>query len=504
REGAMADSQPIGDDQILASFGYKQELRRALKLFSLYAVAFSIISITTGIFTNFGFGLANLGPAFIWFWLLGFGGQLLVALVVSELGTRIPLAGYSYQWGSRLVNSTYGWFVGFTGLCYLSVGGAGITFVVVAPLWATILGLDPTNPTSNLIITLVLFALALTINIISVALAARINNVAVFTEIVGTVVVALILIILFATKPLHSVGFLFDTGGVTGFDIIKAVPFAALIGIFTIVGFELAADLSEEAVNARVAVPKAVIWSVVSSAVLGMFALIGFALAIPDLKKITESPVPIADIFSYWLGSGLTKVFLLFVVFSIFALSVIGTAATARLIFSMARDNILPFSRTLKRVNPRTRTPIPALLSTTGLSPLSTLYGYVDVRFFGGNAFIVLITATATLPFLVYLGTVVAYVWQRDRMMSLPGAFDLGPWARPVMIGALVWVVLVLAMLIIPQAYWGADVVCIIVEVVALGWWALVLRRRLGRGEAGVSQVRAGPGPTPSPAPSGE
>ena len=39
---------------------------------------------------------------------------------------------------------------------------------------------------------------------------------------------------------------------------------------------------------------------------------------------------------------------------------------------------------------------------------------------------------TATLPFLVYLGTVVAYVWKRDRLMVLPGAFDLGAWARPV------------------------------------------------------------------------
>lgn len=105
-----------------------------------------------------------------------------------------------------------------------------------SPLWATILGLDPTNQTSNLIITLVLFALPLGINIISVALAARINNVAVFTEIVGTVGVALILIMLFATKPIHPVSFLFDTGG----DIITQLPFAALMGIFTIVGFELA------------------------------------------------------------------------------------------------------------------------------------------------------------------------------------------------------------------------------------------------------------------------
>ena len=333
----VEQASSVTDEQVLQSFGYRQELRRALRLFSLYAVAFSIISITTGIFTNFGFGLAHLGPASIWPWLLAGVGQLLVALVISDLGTRMPLAGYSYQWGSRLVNSVYGWFVGFTALCYLSVGGAGITFVVVAPLWATILGLDPTNQTSNLIITVVLFALPLSINIISVALAARINNVAVFTEIIGTVVVALILIILFATRPIHPVSFLFDTGGVTGGDIVMQLPFAALMGIFTIVGFELAADLSEEAINARVTVPKAVIWSVVSSAVLGMVALIGFALAIPDLGKIAASPVPLADIFGYWLGSGLTKVLLLFVVFSIFSLSVVGTAATGRLIFSLAR-----------------------------------------------------------------------------------------------------------------------------------------------------------------------
>ena len=170
----------------------------------------------------------------------------------------------------------------------------------------------------------------------------------------------------------------------------------------------------------------------------------------------------------------------------------------------MARDNILPFSSVLKQVNPQTRTPIPALLASSGLAILFTLYGYIDVIFFGGNAFIVLITATATLPFLVYLGTVVAYAWKRKELMSLPGAFDLGPWARPVMIGALVWVVLVLAMLVIPQAYWGADVVCIIVEVVALAWWALALRQRLEKGEAGVTQITSTAPPTatnPAPTP---
>jgi amino acid transporter len=66
-------------------------------VFSLYAVSFSIISITTGLSTNFGAATGALGPAAIWLWVVAALGQLLIALVVAELGTRIPLAGYSYQ-----------------------------------------------------------------------------------------------------------------------------------------------------------------------------------------------------------------------------------------------------------------------------------------------------------------------------------------------------------------------------------------------------------------------
>src|SRR2546425_12998280 len=106
-------SLPISDEGINQSFGYKQELRRALRLFSLYAVAFSIISITTGLFANYGFGISHLAAAMIWLWPVAAAGQLLVALVVAGLGTRIPLAGSSYPGGARLVTNTYGWFTGF-------------------------------------------------------------------------------------------------------------------------------------------------------------------------------------------------------------------------------------------------------------------------------------------------------------------------------------------------------------------------------------------------------
>src|SRR4029077_9933776 len=118
--------------------------------------------------------------------------------------------------------------------------------VVVAPIIATILNLDAANPTINLVITVVIFGAVLTINIISIALASSINNVAVFTAIIGMVGFGIVLFVIWATRPYHSITFLGDTGGVHGGDIILALRYAALTGIFTIVGFELAADLGEE------------------------------------------------------------------------------------------------------------------------------------------------------------------------------------------------------------------------------------------------------------------
>jgi amino acid transporter len=493
----LSEPESLADDRINRSFGYAQELRRALKLFSLYAVSFSIISITTGLSTNFGAAIGALGPASIWLWIVASVGQMLIALVVAELGTRIPLAGYSYQWGARLVSSAYGWFTGFIGLAYLSVGAAAINFVVVAPLVGTllqpVLGTDPSNPTTNVVITLVIFAANLSINVISVALAARINNVAVFTEIVGMVGFAIVLFIAWAIHPTHSFSFLFETGSAhTTRQILTALPVAGLMGIFTIVGFELAADLGEEAVGARITVPKAVTWSVASSAVLGMIALIGFAIAIPNVAAVAASPAPLADIVVHWFGTGVGAAFLVLVIFSIFALDVVGLAATGRLIFAMGRDNILPASSFLRKVNGRTRTPIRALATASCLALVFTLWGYaIQVTGKGESAFFALVTATATLPFIVYFLTVLAYVLRRRRMAALPGAFDLGVWAKPVMYLALAWTVIALALLTIPDTYHSADVVVLVVLVVAALWYVAVLRRRLATGVAGVTRLPA-------------
>src|SRR5215471_11477842 len=342
RPAGVAVAAGAGEEAILARAGYKPELRRSLRFFSMFAIAFSIISITTGIFLNYGFGLTYWGPASIWTWPIVGVGNLMIAFVVAELGTRIPLAGYAYQWSSRLVNPTYGWFVGFAGLLYMAVGGGAIMLGVASPLLLSEFGVN--NPSARLVlaVAIILMVLPAVINIISIQVAARVNNVAVFTEIIGTVVFGVLLLILWGVnaKPTnHGAGILFNTTSVFHNPTWYAFALASLLGIFTLVGFELAADMSEDAVNPVRSVPRGVLWALGASVVLGMIALIGVTLAIPDLKTVQAAPLPLLAIAGYWLPSWLVKVFVALVVFSMFAILVVGSGAQARLVYSMSRDN---------------------------------------------------------------------------------------------------------------------------------------------------------------------
>jgi amino acid transporter len=222
--------------------------------------------------------------------------------------------------------------------------------------------------------------------------------------------------------------------------------------------------------------------SLVVSGVLGMVALVGFTIAIPDLASVASSPVPLAAIAEYWLGPVLTRVFLALVVFSMFALIVIAAASNSRLIFAMARDGMLPFSGLLRRVNPRTNTPVPALVGSLVVCLVLLAYGTLD-----GNAFAVLVGATALVPYLVYLLTLGGYLARRGAIVeSGDGGFQLGAAAKPIAVLALLWLLAVVAALTLPDAFRDADYVVLGALVLAGIWYVAALRRRLADGTAGL------------------
>ena len=491
RPGGVAVAPGGGEEAILAKAGYKPELRRSLRFFSMFAIAFSIISITTGIFLNYGFGLSYWGPASIWTWPIVGVGNMMIALVVAELGTRIPLAGYAYQWSARLVNPTYGWFVGFAGLLYMSVGGGAIMLGVASPLLLSEFNVSSPSPRLVFAVALILMVLPVIFNIISIQVAARVNNVAVFTEIIGTVVFGVLLFILWAlkTKPSpYGASILTNTTSTLHNPTIYAFALAGLMGAFTLVGFELAADMSEDAVDPRKSVPRGVLWAVAGSAVLGMIALIGFTVAIPSLgglyAAMAKGALPLPFIAGYWLPSWLVKVFIAFVIFSMFAILVVGAGAQARLAYSMARDNMLPFSKHLRKINTSTQTPIVALLVFAVVDIGVTWYGYLQA-----SAFATLVGATAIIPYIIYFLITAGYAYKRRTLDSIPGAFSLGRWAWPVIIFVLVYSALIIFVLSVPGPFHAADKVVLYGAGLALLWYVAALYWRLRRGTAGVQPI---------------
>src|SRR5256886_5498603 len=115
------------DEADLARFGYRQELKRTLGVFSSFAVAFSYISPSTGIFTLFALGLTTIGGVFIWTWPVVALGQFIIALNFAEVTSHYPIAGSVFQWTKYLARRSYSWF---TGWIYMFAGVLTVTAVV--------------------------------------------------------------------------------------------------------------------------------------------------------------------------------------------------------------------------------------------------------------------------------------------------------------------------------------------------------------------------------------
>lgn len=237
------------DANELQRFGYKQQLRRSMGHFSSFAVAFSLISVFTGVSANFGHGLRQVGGALVWSWLFVLAGQMLVALVLAELSTRFPLSGYGYQWTSRLVNPHFGFFVGWLLALQFLTGFPGVCATLAAQLgnW---LGGRWAEPSGVTALTLGVIAITALVHLFGIRLASRVNNVGVWTELLGVTVLSLVLIGIALARGASSAMLLNSTNAVTAQPAgLGAWALSLLVGAWCLTGFEAAADLAEETTN---------------------------------------------------------------------------------------------------------------------------------------------------------------------------------------------------------------------------------------------------------------
>lgn len=441
---ASGDAHDASD---IAEFGYKQEMKREYGWYASFALAFGFVSIATGLFTTYGSVLNSSGPMGIWTWAIATLGQVAVALVFGALVARIPVSGYSYQWVSRLANPTLGWIMGWISFMFLGVVVVAVDITIASTILPVLFEYEG-NTMNIYVITAIVVLLQAIMVAWSTKVTQKTNNVAVTIQVIGMIAITILLFVVGWFTGKLDWSNLFSTGAIPAENYFslgtwtEAGPWAMgfLIGAFTIVGFESAANLSEETHDPARTIPKAMWQAVLSLGVMGMLFLIAVTATGGDMIALAQSPTPIADVINAVLGGVVGKILLVMVVISIFSCGLTISLSGARLVWAMSRDKRFPGWKVLAKVNPKTGTPLNAMV-------FMLIIGQVILAIFGfysADALFALFSAATLLPALIYAGTVLLYVVKRKVLPPTKG-FDLGKWEIPVLIVSSVWLIYELA-----------------------------------------------------------
>jgi amino acid transporter len=468
----------VDESADLARFGYKSELQRTLGFFSNFGVAFCYLSPVVGIYSLFIYGLGTGGPAYIWTIPVVVVGQLLVSLVFAELGSSYPLAGALFQWSKQLLGRGYGWWVGWfyawaliITVASVDTGITGYLIGFVNSVFGT--SISTTSANSILVCTVALIVIQTLVNVVGVRFTGLIARYGVWLEVLGTFGVV---ILLAAAGFHHGFGYLFTTQGVThakdnpiGFSFNGWFPEAALVAVLANVyifyGFESAGDIAEEVVDARRRVPRAMVLTMVVGGITSFVLVAGLILASPGGIAAAYKDGVTGIISANIHSPVVDDLVLALICLAFFSCGTSVQAAGARVLFSYSRDDQLPASRTLRAVSPRFKTPVAALLVVgvipilfallTRFTPSQPVHIWFVTYPAKVNALTILVSFATSGIYLSFQMVVLAALVARLRGWR-PSGFDLGAWAYPVYIVALVYGVGMLINIIYPSALTSA------------------------------------------------
>ncbi|SIS22788.1 amino acid permease [Williamsia sterculiae] len=432
------------DASALSELGYRQELHRGIGAYAAFASGFSFVSILTTVFALFALGFGLGGPAFFFTWPIVFVCQFCVCLVFAELSGKFPVAGAIYQWSRRLAGEGVGWFAGWFMLIgyIVSVAALAIAMQSVLPsIWSgfQFIGSDPSltsvsGATNGIVLGSATIALCTLISSLGVSFMGKITVTGVTVEIIGVVVLVVLMFVKAERTPVAAVA---DTGGHgSGLGYFPAFLASMLMAAYVMYGFDSAAELSEETRNPRKTAPRAIITALLASFIGGGLMIIGALMAAPSLGAPELSTEGIAWVITSQLDSTMGKILLSVVAVAIFSATLAIQASASRVMFSMARDNRLPFGTLLARVNPRTGTPV---ITGTAVSALSILVLLINLGQAG--VFAAITSVSVVIVYLAYLMVTVPALVHRIRGRSLTYGkpiLDLGRWGLPVNLVAVV------------------------------------------------------------------
>ncbi|GAM41228.1 amino acid permease [Talaromyces pinophilus] len=494
-----ADMATIHDDdeRLLARIGYRQELRREFSRWSTVSYAISILGVLGSVPATFSYPLAAGGPAAaVWCWFIGSCMAMCVGSSVAELVSAYPTAGGMYFVTKHVVPkdqvAIFSWIQGWCNLLGQTAGVSSVAYTVSQMLLACVSmnstyedsGRYSYSPTAAQTV-LVSIALLCVMGIICSLTTKTLHRVILwFAPINILATIAICIAILYLTPELQSAKWVFTT--VTDGSGWGSRSFSFLLGFlsvtWTMTDYDGTTHMSEETHDAAIQGPRAIRTAVVVSGIFGWLLNVAMCFCINDLDAVLTSPtgMPAAQIFLNAGGRTGGTVMWFFVILVQFFTGCSAMLADTRMTYAFARDEALPFSKFLAKINGITHTPVNSVWFVVFFSTVLNLIAIGSTE-----------TATAifnvTAPALdiSYISVILAHRIYRDRVQFIEGPFTLGRWGAPVNWISIVWVVFISVILFFPptRPITAANMnyaicVALFIALFSLSWWWLSARNK--------------------------
>ncbi|QRV89535.1 amino acid permease [Ceratobasidium sp. AG-Ba] len=460
---ARREEVALADEELLASLGYKQEFKRAFTPFEVFGIAFSIIALLPSIASSLVYAIPYGGPvSMVWGWLIASVFILFVGLALAELASAAPTSGGLYFWTWTFSPPRYkkvlSWLVGCGAsldantlgsiACIASIDwGCAVQVMAAATIGSGGSYVATTGQTYGVYLA-ILFTHAVVCSLATEILA-RLQG---FYVILNLVLFFGVLIALPAATPSEFINpasyALGDFTNLSTYPSGFAFFLSWLAPVWTIGAYDSCVHISEEASNAAIAVPWAIIGAIGISGILGTAMNIAIAFCMgSDIDAIINSDIgqPLAAIFFNSFGQKATLGIWSVVVLTQWGMGSSIVLATSRQVFAFSRDGAMPFSGWLYRMNGYTKTPVNTVWFSVFVAALMGLLG------FAGEA------AIGAVFSISVIGLYIAYTIPIGARFIFkghnykPGPFNLGVFGLPVAIIAIVFMTFIDVVFLFPS-----------------------------------------------------